>query len=282
MNDDLRIAFFGTSEFSVEILEWMKKEKLTPSLIITTPDKPKGRNRVLSPTPTKIWAKENNIKYLQPKKLKDENFLEEIKKTSWDLFVVASYGKIIPQGILNIPKHKTINLHPSLLPKLRGATPLESSILTKDETGTTIILMDAEMDHGDILAQEKLETPDWPIKISKLEKLQANLGGKLLTKIIPLWIGGKIKPEKQNHKKATFTEKFKKEDAFIDLNENPEKNLRKIYAFQKYKPYFFVERNGKKIRVIIKDVKVENNELIITQVLPEGRKEMDYLDYLRG
>ncbi len=281
-NKKNKIAFFGTPEFAVKILDKMKEEGQTPSLIVTTPDKPKGRNRILTPPATKVWAEENNISILQPSNLKDEEFLNEIKKIDWDLFVVASYGKIIPQEILDIPKHRTINVHPSLLPKLRGATPIESAILKEEKTGTTIMLVDDKMDHGDILMQEKLETEKWPIKMMELENMLAGLGGEMLTKTIPLWVESKIQPKPQDHSKATFVDKFKKEDALINLKDNPEKNLRKIYAFQKYKPYFFSERNGKEIRVIIKDAKIENDKLIITRILPEGKKEMDYQDFLRG
>ena len=278
----LNIAFFGTPEFSVKILEKLKKEGFTPSLIIVTPDKPKGRKMLLTPPPTKIWAEKNNLPVLQPTKLKDENFLNKLKETEWDLFIVASYGKIIPQEVLDIPKYQTINVHPSLLPRLRGASPMQSAILTEEKTGMTIMLMDAEMDHGPILMQKILETSKWPIKITELEEKLAKLGGELLTKTIPLWIKGEIKPQEQNHDKATYIDKINRQESFIDFDKNPEKNYRKILALQNYKPYFFAERNGKKIRVIIKDAKLEEGELIITRVLPEGKKEMDYEDFLRG
>ncbi len=282
MQKALNIAFFGTPEFSVKILESLRQNGFAPSLIITTPDKPKGRNLVITPPPTKIWGNENNIKVIQPTKLRDEDFLNDLKKTDWDLFIVASYGKIIPQAVLDIPKFQTINVHPSLLPRLRGASPMQSSILTENETGMTIMLMDAEMDHGPILMQEKLDIPNWPPKISELENLEAELGSKLLVKTILLWTEGKITPQEQDHSKATYIDKINKEDLLIDFNDNADKNYRKILALQSYKPYFFTERNGKKIRVIIKDAELKDGELIITRVLPEGKKEMDYGDFLKG
>ncbi|MBU4480344.1 methionyl-tRNA formyltransferase [Patescibacteria group bacterium] len=281
-NQKLNIAFFGTPEFSVNILEKMKEAELAPSLVITVPDKPKGRKLLLTPPETKIWAEKNNVAILQPTKLKDEKFLNELKETNWDLFIVASYGKIIPQAVLDIPKYNTINIHPSLLPRLRGASPLQSAILTEDKTGMTIMLMDAEMDHGPILAQKELDTPNWPIKIDELENVMAEIGGQMLVEIIPKWIKGEIKIQEQDHSKATYINKINKEEAFIDLNENPEKNYRKILALQNFNPYFFAERNGKKIRVIIKDAKIEEEKLIFTRVLPEGKKEMDYQDFFRN
>ena len=279
---NLKIAFFGTPEFSAKILEKMNEGGFSPSLVIATPDKPKGRNLVMTPPATKIWAEKNNIAVLQPTKLKAPEFLDELKKTNWDLFVVASYGKIIPQAVLDIPKHGTINVHPSLLPRLRGASPIQSAILKENETGMTIMLMDADMDHGPILKQEKLDIKNWPPKITELENMMIEVGGRLLNEVIPLWIDGKIKPKEQDHNKATFIDKINKKEALIDFNDDPFWNYRKIQALQNYKPYFFTERNDKKIRVIIKEAKFEDGELIITRVLPEGKKEMDYQDFLRG
>lgn len=279
---NFKIAFFGTPEFSARILDKMKEGGFSPSLVIVTPDKPKGRNLVMTPPSTKIWAEQNNIDVLQPTKLKAPEFLDELKKTDWDLFVVASYGKIIPQVVLDIPKHGTINVHPSLLPRLRGASPMQSAILKENETGMTIMLMDADMDHGPILKQEKLDIKKWPPKITELENIMVEVGGRLLNEVIPLWISRKIKPKEQDHSKATYIDKINKEEALIDFNDDPFWNYRKIQALQNYKPYFFTERNDKKIRVIIKDAKFEDGELIITRVLPEGKKEMDYQDFLRG
>ncbi|AKM84356.1 TPA: methionyl-tRNA formyltransferase [Candidatus Campbellbacteria bacterium] len=279
---NLKIAFFGTPEFSARILDKMKEGEFSPSLIIATPDKPKGRNLVMTPPSTKIWAEQNNIDVLQPTKLKAPEFLDELKKTDWDLFVVASYGKIIPQDVLDIPKYGTINIHPSLLPRLRGASPMQSAILKENETGMTIMLMDADMDHGPILKQEKLDIKKWPPKINELEDMMVEVGGRLLNEVIPLWISGKIKPKEQDHNKATYIDKINKEEALINFDDDPFWNYRKIQALQNYKPYFFTERNDKKIRIIIKEAKFEDGELIIMKVLPEGKKEMDYQDFLRG
>ena len=169
-NEKLNIVFFGTPKFSVQIMEKLKGNDLTPSLLITTPNKPKGRKLILTPPETKIWAEENKIKVLQPTKLKDPEFLKEMSANNWDLFIVASYGKIIPKEILDMPKYGTINVHPSLLPRLRGASPMQSAILSEDKTGVTIMLMDEEMDHGPILIQKDLEIDNWPPNIEELEE----------------------------------------------------------------------------------------------------------------
>jgi len=278
----LNIAFFGTPEFAVTILDQLKKNNILPSLIVTAPDKPKGRKLILSAPPVKKWALENTIDIAQPTKL-DKDFVETINAHSWDLFIVAAYGLIIPQNVLDIPHKGSLNVHPSLLPKFRGASPIESSILGgATETGVTIMLIDEKMDHGPLLSQLII-----PMKgdenASELEMTLAELGGELLAKTIPSWIHGELQEQAQIHDKATFTKKMTKEDGLIDLNDDPTMNYRKIRAYKIWPgTYFFVEKNGKKIRVIIKDASIEKEELCIHKVLPEGKKEMKYEDFLKG
>lgn len=282
-NEKIKIVFFGTPEFAVDILNELKTcecatfTSFLPDLIITTPNKPVGRKLKLTPPPIKIWADENQIKTLQPEKL-DEVFIGKLKSENWDLFIVAAYGKIIPQTILDLPKYGTLNVHPSLLPKFRGATPIHNVILAGEKkTGVSIMLMDEKMDHGSIVAQEK--TTLWENSISEmpteseLEKKLAKLGGKLLGCATPMWMKGEIKDIKQKHSEATFCNKLKSEDALIDLNENAKENFLKIQAFDKWpKAHFF--QDGK--RIIIKKARLKNDELIIERVLPEGGQEINY------
>lgn len=286
---NINFAFFGTSEFSVIILDELKKSGFLPSLIITTPDKPKGRKLILTPSPVKIWATENNIKYIQPESLrlsKNPHIVEEIKsysKQDFDLFIVASYGKIIPQDILDIPSKKTLNVHPSLLPKLRGASPIQSAILFENETGVTIMRLDAEMDHGPIVAQENVAIENWPPYSDDLEKILGERGGKILADILPKWISGEIKEVDQDHGKATLCRKIEKVDGEINLLDDAEKNLRKIRAYNIWPTtYFFTEHLNKKIRVIIKRAKIENGELVLEKIIPEGKKEMSFEDFKKG
>lgn len=277
------IVFFGTSDISVTVLDELKKANLVPSLIITMPDKPKGRKLVLTPPPVKVWAEINKVDFIQPEKLSGD-FLNILTKKNFDLFVVTSYGKILKQELLDIPKYGTLNVHPSLLPKLRGASPIISAILEDEKkTGVTIILLDAGMDSGPILAQKEIGLTNWPSKASELEKILGTEGGKLLCEIIPKWINREIKPKEQNHSEATFTKKISKEDGFIDLNDNAYKNLLKIHAFEKWPgTYFFANRHNKQIRVKITDADIENGKLVIKKVIPEGKKEMLYKDFLLG
>lgn len=216
-NKDVKFVYFGTSEFAVDVLNKLREKGFVPSLIITTPDKPQGRKLALTPSPVKVWALEQKIQVLQPEKL-DDDFISNLSSTTYDLFVVASYGKTIPKKVLGIPKHGTLNVHPSLLPHLRGASPIESAILGDDEvTGVTIMLMDEKMDHGPIVAQEIYESENWPPKASELEKELAELGGALLAEVIPDWMEGNIDAQEQDHNAATYTQKISKENALIDL-----------------------------------------------------------------
>ena len=285
MKNNLTWAFFGTDEFSTMVLDELKSQGFVPNLIITTEDKPKGRKLLLTPPEAKVWADKENINYLQLKTLRNEESFNAIKssfKEGFDLFVVASYGKIIPQNILDIPKFKTLNIHPSLLPKLRGPSPIASSILSEDETGVSIMRLDSEMDHGPILAQEKIDI-DWPPYADEIEKISAKVGADMLAKIIPEWINGNVKEVEQNHNEATFCSKIQKSDGEIDLNDNPEKNLRKIRAYNIWPNAFFFETTGdKKTRIIVKKAHIENGELVLDRIIPEGKKEMSYEDFLRN
>lgn len=286
--DNIRIAFFGTSHISVIVLEEMLKGGIIPSLIVTAPPKQKGRGLTLTQSEVKVWADAHHLPTLEPAKL-DVEFIDKIKATNYHLFVVASYGKIIPRAILEMPKSGTLNMHPSLLPKLRGASPIQGAILedvpvgTTHEAGATIMLIDEEVDHGPIVAQESIAIDSWPPKGSALEETLGTLGGKLLVRTIPDWVSGKITPREQNHEEATYAKKVTKESGHIDLTDDPARMYRKICAFDVWpRSYFTTERNGREIRVVVTDAKIEGGKLVPLRVIPEGKKEMNYEDFLRG
>ncbi len=276
-NQKPKITFFGSPQIAVDVLENMKKSEILPNLIITQPDRPSGRKMTLTPPPVKVWADKNNIPMLQPEKLNEE-FIKELKSQNWDLSIVTAYGKIISQEILDIPQKGTLNVHPSLLPKYRGATPIHSPILNGDkETGVSIILLDEKMDHGPILSQKTY--PLWENSVSEmpseseLEKSLAKLGGEMLSEIITKWLNDEIVPQEQNHNEATFCDKLKSDDALIDLNEDPTKNFLKIQAFNKWpKAHYFSTQSGK--RIIIKQAELKNNQLILKKIIPEGGSEI--------
>lgn len=288
-------VFFGGSQFSVYVLDELKIHGLLPNLIITTPDKPKGRKLVLTPTLVKIWAQNNNIEIIDPVSLKKDNsdLIYKLKSKNYDLFLVASYGKIIPKEIFEIPIHKTLNIHPSLLPKYRGASPIQSQILEDaKEIGVTIMQIEETMDTGEIIAQ-KITHPD-SVSTSltlrevpgrkKLEKNLAIEGARLFAHILPEWLIGAIDPIMQAEEKATYCQKIEKKDGElkIDLNnlgKNARENLLKIKALQGWPTaYFFLNKK----RIIITDATIEDSKLKILKVIPEGKKEMSYEDFLRG
>jgi len=277
----MSFIFFGSDEFSVKVLETLAAGQRSPVLVVTAPDRPQGRHLVLTPPPAKVWATTQRIKICQPASLKclkpDSPILTEGPKA--DFFLVASYGKIIPESILILPTKGTLNIHPSLLPAYRGPSPLETAILDgATETGVTIIKLDAEMDHGPILAQEKITlgvVDDFPILRDRL----AVLGAELLLKILPKYLSGKLTPQEQNHAVATYTRKFTKTDGRLDPLAPAQENYRKILAFNPW-PGAYLEAGDE--RIVIKNARLEEDHLIYDRVIPAGGREMSWEDYLRG
>ncbi len=281
-----KFVFFGTPDIGVWVLEELEKAGFVPSLVVTNPDAPQGRKMIMTASPVAQWAELRNIPVLKPVSLKDTTIPDALRASGIELSIVAAYGKLIPQAILDIPKFKTLNVHPSLLPKLRGASPIRSAILEDmNPTGVSIMSLTIGMDEGPILAQETILIPkeNWPVRGSELDVLLAKKGGALLAKILPDWIQGTITPEEQNHTEATYTQKITKEMGLIDLHSDPYQNLLKIRAFDGWPgTYFFHERNDQHIRVKIVDATIENSILKITRVIPEGKKEMDYDVFLKS
>ena len=207
----INFIFFGGEPLSVPTLQKLYEGGFTPILIVCNPDQPRGRKMQIAPPSTKVWAEQNNTPVFQPSSLKNKESIEILEKQKSDLFIVVSYSKILPKEILKIPKHGVINIHPSLLPLYRGPAPILAPILNGDTgTGVTIIKIDEEMDHGPILAKEKIGLTGNEF-IGELEQKLAKLGGDLLVKILPDYISGKVKPVEQDHSSATFVKKATKD-----------------------------------------------------------------------
>lgn len=267
MSNKLNFVLFGTPDVASETLETLKQAGFLPSLIVTATDKPQGRKMILTPPPVKAWAIENNIPYIQPEKITADT-LPEV-----DLFIVVAYGKILPEKIINMPKLGSINIHYSLLPKYRGASPVEAAILNgENETGVSIQKMVFEMDAGNIIALEKIDilptetAPDLRARLIKL-------GGELLVKTLLKIMSGDIKETKQEESLATFCKKIKKEDGLIDLNDNAEKNYNKFRAYANWPRTFFF-KEGK--RIIITKAHLKDSKFVIEKIIPEGGKETSY------
>ncbi|MDP2855511.1 MAG: methionyl-tRNA formyltransferase [bacterium] len=263
----IKIIFWGTPYFSAKILEALIEADFSPILTITAPDKPKGRGLEKQASEAKRMAIKHGLNVSQPQKLKEICFLEQIRALDPDLFIVASFGKIIPKEALEIPKLGCLNVHPSLLPCYRGASPIQAAILNgEQETGATIMFMDEEMDHGPILANSKFQITNSKITFKELEERLIEESSKLLIETLPKWINGEIQPMPQNHSQATLCKIIKKEDAKIDFNESAVVIERKVRAFNPW-PGTYFEVNGKKFKILKADV--------LTDVTMDDRKPGD-------
>lgn len=297
------LVFFGSSIMSVKCLNALVGHGIKADLIVTVPDKPMGRKLELTPNPTKVWAVEHHVPYFEFDKLNDEAFeaLNSLPtKNRAKIFIVASYGKIIPERFLNIPEFGALNIHPSRLPELRGASPLQQTILEDNHnTAVSIIKMDKEMDHGALFAQKEIDIAkiaNWPVGYNELELIMANIGAELIAKNINEYLSGTLRLQEQNHSDATFTKKFTKEDGMINpwlsSHDEQRKNILKIKAFEEWPgTYFFFDKvikgEHKKLRAIIKDAewlenKAEGHQLKINKVVPEGGKEMTWESFLQS
>lgn len=288
-SNNTKFAFFGSSRLSVIVLDELSKLGLLPQFIVTTHDKPVGRKQVLTPNVVKTWAIEKNIPCFDPEKL-DSHFITKIKEINTKegvevcpVFLVASYGKILPKNLIEIPSRKTLNIHPSLLPQYRGASPLPTTILddTKN-TGVSIMVLDNEMDHGPIVAQKNITIETWPNYLD-FEEMMARQGAQLFSEILPRWTRDEMQAQEQDHSKASYTKKFSKEATLIDLTTDPYTNWRKIQAFYGWiGSYFIVNYKDKEMRVKITEAKFVDNKLEIIKVIPEGSKEISYADFCRN
>lgn len=268
-------AFFGTSHIAVFVLDALHAAGLAPKLVVTIPAKPRGRGLEVQPTPVAQWARAHEVPLAEDWQL--------FEAGTWDVAVVVDYGKILPQRLLDMPKRGFLNVHPSLLPRFRGPSPIRSAILHDEKkVGVSIILLDAQMDHGPIVAQKTIESA-WPPRNSELEKLLMQAGGTLLAQILPHWVSGDIEAATQNDDIATYCEKFSKADGELDLAADAYKNLLKIRAFEGWPGTFaFFERAEKRIRVQILDAHLEGEKLVVDYVKPEGKGVMSYEDFVRS
>ncbi len=246
----INVVFFGTPEFSKTFLaDLLSNEDFFVSAVVTQPDKPVGRLKELLPSPVKILAQEHKKEILQPENWQDAKITSKLASYNADLFVIVAYGAIIPNSILSIPKKGCINVHPSLLPELRGPSPVQSAILQeKTSTGVSIMMIDEKMDHGPILAQAKMniepeETSD------ELLKKAAIIGSPLLIDSMKKYLNGELTPVEQDHKKATFCKLLKKEDGRIDWNATASKIHAQFRALQPW-PGIFSELNGKRVKFL--------------------------------
>lgn len=273
-------VFFGTPYVARDTLAMLVEAGYVPSLVVTSPDRPKGRGMALSPCETKAWALEHNLPVLSPEKL-DEAAIEEIRAIHASYALVVAYGKLLPESLINLFPKGVLNVHYSLLPKYRGASPVEAALLHGDSvTGVAIQKMVKEMDAGDIVALE--ETPILPDETTKeLRARLIEIGGNLLVQILPAYLSGEIVATAQDHSLATRARKIPKEDGELDLSAPAEENWRKYRAyFEGPGTYFFTERNGVRVRVKIRKASFVHGSFVVERIVPEGKAEMAYTDFI--
>jgi methionyl-tRNA formyltransferase len=302
----MNIVFFGTSEFAIPSLHEIINSRHKVLALVTQPDRKKGRNLKLSPPPTKVLASTKGVPVYQPEDASGPQAIEYLKKLNADLFVVVSFGQILKKDVLGIPKFCAINLHPSLLPKYRGAAPINWAVINGDKaTGICIIRLNDGLDEGDIIIKRPIDIKDEETSITLGEEL-AEYGARILLEAIDLIGYGKAAFEKQDSASATYAPKLKKEGGLIDWSEPAVRIHNKIRGFMPWPGAYTYSgkdvlkiwgtevannpdgenlKNGE-IADIIKGkgivVHTGSGSLIIKHVQREGKNILDSDSFLRG
>ncbi len=293
---DLKVVFMGTPEFACPVLETLIKNT-NVVLVVTQPDAYIGRKKILTPSPIKSLALENNIEVFTPHNIKED--YENIINSKPDIIITCAYGQIIPKVLLDLPKYKCVNVHASLLPKYRGGAPIHASILNgDDETGITIMYMAEGMDDGDIIKEESIKILDTD-NITTLSDKLSILGAKLLIETLPSILDGTCKSIKQDINKISFAYIIKRKDEIIDFNKSYKEIFNKVRAL-KDRSYFIMNNieykvvsvryekklgEKSKINSIYKDgigIGCKDGEVVITEFIPSGKKQMLTSSYLNG
>lgn len=226
-----RVLFYGSPDFAVPTLQALIDSEYRPIAVVTQPDARAGRGRTLRPPPTKALAAEHGIPAIQPVRLRERAAVAQIASLKPDLQIVAAYGQLIPKEILDLPSHGSLNVHASLLPRWRGASPVQAAILHGDaETGVTIMLVDETEDTGDIVRQQSTQIPATETAESLSSRL-ASIGAALLLETIPAWIDGSITPLRQDSSLATRARRVTKQHGRIDWSQSAEQIERHIRAY---------------------------------------------------
>ncbi len=294
----MKIIYFGTPDFAIPPLEKLLNSRHEVLAVVTAPDKERGRGRKVSFTPVKEFAIENGIPVLQPEKLKDENFISELKKLNADIFVVVAF-RILPEEVYTLPRY-AFNLHASLLPKYRGAAPIQWALINGEkETGVTTFLLEKKVDTGNIILQKKIAINDDDDFGALHDKLSL-LGSQAVLETVEILEKGNFEPLPQNDDEATKAPKITKEIPKINWVEDAERIVNLIRGLSPF-PAAFFEKDGKIYKIYkakksdekllpgeIKQTKKElfigakNGSVQILEIRPEGRKRMTAEEFLRG
>lgn len=310
-NKNIKIIFMGTPDFAVPILEKLANSAYKPIAVFCAPNMPVGRKQIFTPPPIKVLTQKYNLPVYQPKDKTELSY--QLKAISYQLIITAAYGLILPKEVLGTPKYGCLNIHPSLLPKYRGASPIQAAILNGDaKTGVTIYKMDEQIDHGAIvsfrqslIANRKITTPELSLEL-------ARSGADLLLEILPDWLAGEITPRPQDDAKATFTKIIKKEDGQINWQKSAQEIEHQIRAYTPWPgshTYYSSSKTAGRvekyqIKILDSDVLEKNHSqkigevfltnnndlavqtgsgtLLIKKLQLEGGKPLSAQDFLRG
>lgn len=302
----MRIIFMGSPTFALPALQSLMSNKYDIIAVYTQPDKRTGRGQQMMACPVKQYAISQGLNVVQPETLKDPAEVDKLRELAPDLIVVAAYGQILPDSVLQLPQYKCINIHPSLLPKYRGPSPVSTSILNGDDiTGVTIMLVERKVDSGPILAQKETKVADDDTTATLTEKL-AVLGAEMLIQTIPAWVAGNIQPQTQDESRASLTKKEEKDDGKLNWDFPAVKLWRMVRAYYPW-PGCYTTWNNARLKVIsavpLPDtstgktgevvalprgeparvaVRTGNGLLGLVTLQLEGKKEMSAADFMAG
>lgn len=295
-----KILFMGSPEYAVPILKDLN-DRYEITAVVTQPDQPVGRGKLIQAPAVKKFAESRGLKVMQPDKIRGEDFIRDLSELAPDAIIVAAYGKILPKTVLEFPRLGCINVHASLLPRWRGASPIYSAILNGDEkSGVTIMLMDEGIDTGSTLSKAEIQLTGQETTGSLTADL-ANLGADLLIRTLPEYFHGRIKPERQPESGATYSQLIKKEDGLLDFSQEAHSLERQIRACDPW-PVAFFQWNGAPLRVWkaqVMDSRVfepgqrgvvekfpvigtASYDLKLVQVQPAGKRVMSGTEFLNG
>ena len=298
----MRIVFMGTPEFAVPCLQKLIDCGHEVTGVFTQPDKPQGRKMILTPPPVKVLAENNGIKVYQPEKMRDGTALEMLREANPELVIVVAYGKILPKEILEFPKYGCINIHASLLPLLRGAAPIQWSIINGfAKTGVTSMQMDEGLDTGDMLIKGEIEIGENETAGELHDRLSV-LGADILEETIEALLKGELSAEKQNHDEFTYAPMLSKELSPVDWNMSAAEIHNKIRGLSPWpsanttlggkkiklhKTVLAAEKGSKPGEIIVADKRLvvtcgDLNCIEILELQAEGKKSMNAADFLRG
>jgi methionyl-tRNA formyltransferase len=302
----IRTVFMGSPEFSLPALQGLAARYPVVG-VITQPDRPAGRGRALKPPPVKLLAEELGLPVIQPRRLREPQAMDKLREWDPELIVVAAFGQILRPDVLELPRYGCVNVHASLLPRWRGAAPVQAALLNGDtHTGITIMLMDAGVDTGPLLSQRALPILPEETAGSLGERL-SRLGGELLLETLPGYLSGEIQPQPQDEAGATYAPMLKKEDGRLDFSQSAGQLERKVRAFNPW-PGAFMEWQGAPLKVhqaravegedaargnkeaagrrmVYEDmpaVAAERGLLVLEQVQPAGKRPLSGQEFLRG